>query len=79
VGVSEIRRNKPIGGPSRLVPARQPRATGAEVRVAKGAEASGGQRARYQGPMIPKAMKHPRHAHGSPAAVDRLTLKQEGA
>ena len=33
VGVSEIRRNKPISGPSRLVPARQPRVTGAEVRV----------------------------------------------
>ncbi len=51
MGVSEIRRNKPIGGPSRLVPMRQPRITGAEVRVATGAEAFGGRRARYQGPM----------------------------
>ena len=29
VGVSEIRRNKPTGGPSRSVPARLPRVTGA--------------------------------------------------
>ena len=39
VGVSEIRRNKPIGGPSRLVPMRLPRITGAEVRTEIGAEA----------------------------------------
>ena len=38
MGVSEIRRNKPISGPSRLVPARLPRVTGAELRVANGAE-----------------------------------------
>ena len=51
VEASEMRRNDFISGPSRLVPMRQPRITGAEWRVANGAEALGGQRARYQGPM----------------------------
>ena len=49
MGVSEIRRNKPTSGPSRSVPVRQPRITGAELRVANGAEAFGRRRARYQG------------------------------
>ena len=79
VGVSEIRRNKPIGGPSRLVPARLPRATGAELRLAKGAEAFGRWIARYQGHPAPKVRKFPRRTQRNPAAVDRLILKQEGA
>ena len=66
VRASEMRRNDFTSGPSRLVPMRQPRITGAEVCVAKGAEAFGGQRARYQGSMTPRARKHPRQHMETP-------------
>ena len=71
VEASEMRRNDFTSGPSRLVPARLPRATGAYMRVAKGAEAFGIQRARYQGPMNAKVRKLPRCAQRNPIAVDR--------
>ena len=66
MGVSEIRRNKPIGGPSRLVPARLPRVTGAELRVANGAETFGRRKAQYQGLTQSEARKHPRRAQREP-------------
>ena len=78
-GVSEIRRNKPASGPSRLVPARLPRATGAELRLANGAEVFGGRRARYQGLMETGDEEASSPAQRSPAAVDRHFLKQEEA
>ncbi|MDO9440637.1 MAG: hypothetical protein Q7T73_07090, partial [Beijerinckiaceae bacterium] len=39
-GVSEIRRNKPVSGPSRIVPAHPQCVTGAEGRVACGVKVS---------------------------------------
>ena len=69
--MSEIRRNKPVSGPSRLVPVRLPRITGADLRVANGAEAFGRRRAPYQGPTAPKVRKHPLRVQESPAAVDK--------
>ena len=62
VEASEMRRNDFTSGPSRWVPMRQPRITGADGRVAKGAEAFGRLETRYQGQTAPKARKHPRYA-----------------
>ena len=65
-----MRRNDFTSGPSRLVPMRQPRITGAEIRAETAVEVSG-----------PKGLRQklaPR-PDGNPAAVDRHVLKQEEA
>ena len=78
VGALEMRRKHPISGPSRLVPMRQPRITGAKWRVAKGAEAFG-KPGDSKGPMETEGKEASSPAPGNTAAVDRLTSKQRGA
>ena len=64
------RRCGAVSLPRRSKPLRSRRASraplGLELRVAKGAEASGRQKARYQGPMTPAARKLPRPRKEAP-------------
>ena len=68
VRASEMRRNDLISGPSRLVPMRQPRITGADWRVANGAEVFG----------KPEDSKGPMEAEGEEASSSCVRKPRSG-